>query len=103
MMAPWLKRKDATKYPAAGNYGEARAWLPPSLIGEGERTQPDWLYQFLLDPQPVRRMTILRMPKFNLSKEEAKTLVDYFAAVRATLIPVSACRIRTRRSRRAAI
>jgi cytochrome c2 len=81
MMAPWLNKKDAKKYPEAGNYGEARASLPPSLIGQGERTQPDWLYQFLLDPQPVRRMTVLRMPKFNMSEEEAKILVDYFAAV----------------------
>ena len=92
MMAPWLNEKDAKKYPEAGNYGEARASLPPSLIGQGERTQPDWLYKFLRDPQPVRRMTILRMPKFNLgviagdspgapSKEEAQILVDYFAAV----------------------
>src|SRR5262249_12898265 len=29
----------------------------------------------------IRRMTVLRMPRFNMSKEEARTLVDYFGAV----------------------
>ena len=79
LMAPWLSAKDKQKYPVDG--AVARASLPPSLVGQGERTQPDWLYQFLLNPQPVRRMSILRMPKFNMSKEEARILVDYFAAV----------------------
>ncbi|MCI0642224.1 MAG: c-type cytochrome [Gemmataceae bacterium] len=60
---------------------KARAAVPPILLGQGERTQPEWLYQFLLNPTQVRRMTVLRMPKFNMSKEEARILVDYFAAV----------------------
>src|SRR5262249_55195961 len=69
---------------------------PPTLIGEGERVQTDWMYAFLRDPQRIRRMTefvyqkdkdgtedivVLRMPKFNLSEDEAKVLVNYFAAV----------------------
>ena len=37
--------------------------------------------QVLLNPQPVRKMAVLRMPKFNMSPDEARTLVDYFAAV----------------------
>jgi cbb3-type cytochrome oxidase cytochrome c subunit len=82
LMVPWLSKKYPSKYPfVGGDSKEARASLPPSLIGQGERTQPDWLYQFLLDPQQVRRMIVLRMPKFNMSKEEAKVLVDYFAAI----------------------
>ena len=78
LMTPWLMAKDKARFPADA---DARGSLPPSLIGQGERTQPDWLYNFLLNPQPVRRLSILRMPKFNMSKEEAKMLVDYFAAV----------------------
>ena len=70
-----------TRNTRTGDNAAARASLPPSLIGQGERTQADWLYQFLLNPQPVRRKSILRMPKFNMSNEEAKMLVDYFAAV----------------------
>jgi cytochrome c2 len=64
-----------------GDSSKARAAVPPILLGQGERTQSDWLYQFLLNPQPVRKMVVLRMPKFNMSNDEAKTLVDYFAAV----------------------
>lgn len=60
---------------------KARPAVPPILLGQGERTQTEWLFTFLLDPQPVRKMTVLRMPKFNMSKEEARALVDYFAAV----------------------
>lgn len=61
-----------------GDSPNARVASPPSLIGQGERTQPEWLNQFLLDPQPVRRMSVLRMPRFNMSKDEASALVNYF-------------------------
>lgn len=66
-----------------GDSKNARAAGPPPLIGQGRRTQPEWLYQFLLDPHPVRKMAVLQMPKFNMSEEEARALVDYFAAVEA--------------------
>jgi mono/diheme cytochrome c family protein len=84
LMVPYLVKKDSSVYKPdqiTKDSPQARASLPPSLIGEGERTQPQWLYQFLLDPTVVRRMTILRMPKFNMSRHEAKLLVDYFAGV----------------------
>jgi hypothetical protein len=64
-----------------GDSSKARAAVPPILLGQGERTQTDWLYQFLLNPQQVRKMTVLRMPKFNMSSREARALADYFAAV----------------------
>lgn len=60
---------------------DAWGWVPPPLVREGEKVQPDWLHEFLLEPYPIRPAAILRMPKFNLSSEEASTLVDYFAAV----------------------
>ena len=55
--------------------------LPPPLHREGERVQPNWLYQFLLNPQTIRPHVILNMPRFNMSPEEASALVDYFVAV----------------------
>src|SRR5207302_8830855 len=64
-----------------GDSSKARAAVPPILLGQGERTQSKWLYEFLLNPQPVRKMVVLRMPKFNMGAHEARTLVDYFAAV----------------------
>jgi mono/diheme cytochrome c family protein len=87
LLVPYLIAKDPNRYkpykpnPALIDSAEARGSLPPALFGEGERVQPQWLYQFLLNPTKVREMSILRMPKFHLSQHEAKTLIDYFAAV----------------------
>jgi hypothetical protein len=58
-----------------------RMALPPSLLRQGEKTQPGWLFQFLRNPHPIRPGTVLRMPRFNMSDEEAMALVNYFAAV----------------------
>ncbi len=61
---------------------DARSALPPPLWREGERVQPRWLYQFLLNPTPVRPQNhmLLRMPHFNMSSEEAMALVNYFGS-----------------------
>src|SRR5262249_48109884 len=42
-----------------------------------------WLFQFLLNPHPIRPMVnqYLRMPRFNMNEDEAKALVNYFAAL----------------------
>jgi hypothetical protein len=58
-----------------------QAALPPALLREGEKVQPSWLFQFLKNPQKIRPLTILRMPRFNMSDEDAMALVSYFAAV----------------------
>jgi cytochrome c2 len=60
---------------------DALAFGPPPLVNEGRKVQTTWLHDFLLDPYPIRPMAVLRMPKFNMSAEEASILVDYFAAV----------------------
>jgi cytochrome c2 len=80
LLSNYLPEVDPKAYPNADS-NATRASVPPPLINEGERTQPNWLYQFLLDPQPVRRMTVLRMPRFNMSPDEARALVAYFAGV----------------------
>lgn len=56
-------------------------WVPPPLIREGEKVQTGWLHDFLLDPFMLRPAVVLRMPKFNMSSEEADKFVHYFAAV----------------------
>ena len=60
---------------------EAYGWLPPPLIGEGEKVQSAWLHSFLLEPYPIRPAVFLRMPRFNMSSAEATTLVNYFSAM----------------------
>jgi hypothetical protein len=60
---------------------EAYGWLPPPLMNEGHKVQTAWLHDFLLDPYPIRPAVFLRMPKFNMSNDEATALANYFAAV----------------------
>lgn len=71
---------ERTFNPAASK-DEAWGWLPPPLVGEGRKVRPDWLHNFLLEPFEIRPSVILRMPKFNMSSEEATKLVEYFAAI----------------------
>lgn len=59
---------------------ESWGWLPPPLVGEGLKVRPDWLHSFLLKPYRIRPAVVMRMPRFNLSSQEATQLVDYFAA-----------------------
>jgi mono/diheme cytochrome c family protein len=59
---------------------DARIALPPSLLRQGEKTQPDWLFRFLLNPIKIRPTAVLRMPRFNMSEDEAQAIVNYFAA-----------------------
>jgi hypothetical protein len=55
-------------------------WLPPPLLGEGNKVQTEWLYEFLLEPHKIRPAVLMRMPKFNMSSQEATDLANYFAA-----------------------
>jgi cbb3-type cytochrome oxidase cytochrome c subunit len=67
----------------------AWGWLPPPLIGEGQKVQTPWLYDFLLDPHEIRPAALLRMPNFHMSAEEAQALADYFAAQDGAEFPYS--------------
>lgn len=73
-----LRENDAE---AKGDKGKAWQKSPPPLWQEGIKVQTPWLYKFLLNPYRLRHETVLRMPKFNMSPEEAQTLANYFASV----------------------
>jgi hypothetical protein len=60
---------------------DAWGWVPPPLVNEGNKVQTQWLHDFLLNPYPIRPAVVLRMPRFNMSSEEASQLANYFAAV----------------------
>jgi cytochrome c2 len=79
LLVPYLIERKPS--PNLDDNPKARSGLPPPLNREGEKVQTEWLYQFLRDPYAIRKVTILRMPKFNMSPDEAMTLVNYFAAV----------------------
>ncbi|MFL5329556.1 MAG: c-type cytochrome [Gemmataceae bacterium] len=69
------------RYDDEGGKGpDGYAAIPPNLLHEGERVQPGWLYQFLLNPYKIRKIPPLMMPKFSLSDDEAVALVNYFTA-----------------------
>jgi cbb3-type cytochrome oxidase cytochrome c subunit len=78
LMTDYLGKKAPDIYK---DWQTRRMALPPPLLREGEKAQPAWLYQFLLNPHLVRPATILRMPKFSLGEDESRALVNYFAAV----------------------
>lgn len=87
LMVPYLSKKDPAKFKPETlpdgrlESAEARAYLPPPLVRQGEKVQTEWLYQFLPNPYAIRPLAVLRMPRFNLSEEDTKALVNYFAGV----------------------
>lgn len=54
---------------------------PPLLWGEGSKIQFDWLFTFLNNVEMLRPWLNVRMPSFYLTKEQATTLVEYFAGL----------------------
>ncbi len=84
LMLPYLIKTNSGFDP-----DKARNVLPPPLHREGERVQPNWVYQFLLNPKTVRPEVVLNMPRFNMSHEEASALVDYFVAVEKLTNPAA--------------
>lgn len=56
-----------------GNGGD----MAPDLSREGSAAQRVWLEDFMRNPNTLRPSLIRRMPKFNLSAAEIKTLSDY--------------------------
>ncbi|GIX03493.1 MAG: hypothetical protein KatS3mg113_0499 [Planctomycetaceae bacterium] len=60
---------------------------PPPLDHEGIKVQTPWLYNFLKNPYQIRYTTVLRMPRFTLSDDEARNLANYFAAIDQAAYP----------------
>src|SRR5206468_931006 len=87
LLVPYLTRRDfsdsikGTLPDIGGDKTIARSFLPPPLLRVGEKLQPAWTFQFLRNPEKVRPDAVLRMPRFNMSDDEAMALVNYFAAV----------------------
>ncbi len=75
---------------------DGKGQLPPRLLTEGARVNPDWLAKFLANPalsetdtdrDGVRRYLKLRMPTFYLSPIEIRTLVKFFQALAEQPLP----------------
>src|SRR5262249_2425125 len=79
LLVPYLMDRKPSVY--LDDNPKARSGFPPPLLLEGEKVQTSWLFQFLKNPTKIRRVTILRMPHFNMSDDEAMTFVNFFAAM----------------------
>jgi len=76
-----------------------RGQLPPSLVGEGARVDPNWLARFLRNPalsqteinrNGIRPYLEARMPTFDLSDREIQQLVRFFGALSKQSLPYTA-------------
>jgi mono/diheme cytochrome c family protein len=68
-------------------FEEQPTLAPPNLLGEGEKVQSDWLFNFVKAPVPIRPWLKVRMPTFGLSDKEAAGIVAYFNALDRKDIP----------------
>lgn len=84
--AEWLVKR-LVDNKSAKEPGLAWQMSPPPLYKEGTKVQTPWLFNFLRNPGRIRHTTVLRMPKFNMSDDDAQALANYFAAVDRTKFP----------------
>ena len=78
-LLPYVTQRERLSNPQAKG-SESWAWVAPPLVGEGAKVQNQWFHDFLLEPYSIRPAVVLRMPKFNMSSDEATKIVNYFAA-----------------------
>jgi cytochrome c2 len=57
------------------------SFSPPNLIGQGQKTQTDWLFEFLHKPTPIRPWLKTRMPTYGFNAAHLNALVKYFNAL----------------------
>jgi mono/diheme cytochrome c family protein len=89
--AEWLVRRSMGDEFNPKAFGDAWQNGPPPLFGEGVKVQTEWLYRFLREPGQIRFLkTGIRMPKFNMSSDEARILANYFAAADGAIYPYEA-------------
>jgi len=84
--AEWLVERFSEEKTRGNKY---LAWqmVPPPLHLEGQKVQTPWLYRFLREPEQIRYTPALRMPRFNISEQEAAALANYFAAADGVTYP----------------
>jgi len=77
-------------------YQDAQEQLPPKLLTEGARVDPQWLLRFLSNPalsetdtnrNGVRSYLQVRMPTFSFSENELGILVRFFQALSRQPLP----------------
>ncbi len=72
--------KDAAK-PRIDGYLDRKTMVPPMIIDEPEKVQPDWLFNYLKRPTAMRPWLQIRMPTFDFSYNELTLLIEYLHAL----------------------
>lgn len=89
---PWFASTSKQEWTSADGetFKNGAEMRPPTLIGQGFRTDPQWLAEFLRNPalskekthrNGVRSYLNVRMPTFHLSNGEVQKLVAFFGAL----------------------
>jgi len=68
-------------------YEDNLSQAPPNLLGEGQKVQQPWMYNFLKAPYPIRPWLQIRMPTFGFGDDHATSLVRYFGAIDHLEVP----------------
>jgi mono/diheme cytochrome c family protein len=68
-------------------YEDNLTLAPPNLLGEGQKVQEPWLYNFLQAPTPIRPWLHVRMPTFGLTPQETTQVIQYFATLDQREVP----------------
>jgi len=64
-----------------------QAFYPPNLLGEGQKVQSDWLFDFVKGPTEIRPWLTVKMPTFGFDDAQATDVVKYFAAADSAPFP----------------
>jgi mono/diheme cytochrome c family protein len=68
------------RYKDDPGHDDDMSMAPPKFNNEGAKLQPDWGFNFIKHPIPLRPWLKVRMPTFPLADETATDLIHYFAA-----------------------
>jgi mono/diheme cytochrome c family protein len=86
----FISGQPTSPFRAMARYKDAQEQLPPKLLTEGARVDPEWLLRFLKNPSlsttdtnrnGVRSYLQVRMPTFSFSENELGKLVRFFQAL----------------------
>jgi cytochrome c2 len=72
----WLK--DYRNMPDSEVEKVYASFTPPNLHGAGKKLNPEWLFNFLHQPETVRPWLNVRMPSYRLNTSHLNMLVKYF-------------------------
>ncbi|MEW6077329.1 MAG: c-type cytochrome [Thermodesulfobacteriota bacterium] len=72
--------KDADK-PRIDAHLDRKTMVPPMIVDEAEKVQPDWMFDYLRRPSAMRPWLQIRMPQFNFSYHEVTLLIEYMHAI----------------------